>query len=210
MRKIYLVLLAILSGALLSLAWPARGFPFLMFIGFIPLLYIEDYIGKNRHNFVKSSVFLLSYIAFFVWNLLTTWWIVYSTVFGVCMAVVFNSMFMAIVFHLYHMIRRNVFKSRGGFFVLVFFWITFEFLHLDWDLSWSWLNLGNAFANWPHVVQWYEYTGCFGGTFWILLVNFMIFQTIKLFINKEKTFKYRLLYSTACGDLIFIPITLKR
>ncbi|MEI6765694.1 MAG: apolipoprotein N-acyltransferase [Bacteroidota bacterium] len=178
MRKIYLVLLAILSGALLSLAWPARGFPFLMFIGFIPLLYIEDYIGKNRHNFTRSSAFLLSYIAFFVWNLLTSWWIVYSSVFGVCMAVVFNSMFMAIVFHLYHMIRRNLFKSRGGFFILVFFWITFELLHLDWDLSWSWLNLGNAFASWPHVVQWYEYTGVFGGDVWILAVNILLYKML--------------------------------
>lgn len=206
MRKIYLVLLAILSGALLSLAWPARGFGFLMFIGFIPLLYIEDYIGKNRHNFVKSSVFLLSYIAFFIWNLLTTWWIVYSSVFGVCMAVVFNAMFMAFVFHLYHMIRRNLFKSRGGFFVLVFFWITFEFLHLDWDLSWSWLNLGNAFASWPNVIQWYEYTGVFGGDVWILAVNILLYKMLLSLFGSIRSRDRAIVLSVGTFLLLVVPI----
>ena len=36
--------------------------------------------------------------------------------------------------------------------------------------------LGNGFANDPWAVQWYEYTGVFGGSLWVLLVNILAFE----------------------------------
>ncbi|HPS27864.1 MAG TPA: apolipoprotein N-acyltransferase, partial [Bacteroidales bacterium] len=208
MKKGHLVLLSILSGLLLSLAWPARGFPFLLFIAFVPLLYIEDFIAKNRHNFIKSSVFFYAYIAFFIWNALTTWWIYYSTTFGVSMAVVLNSLFMAVTFLIYHLIRRTVFKSRGGYYILILLWISFEFLHLDWDLTWSWLNLGNGFANYPEFVQWYEFTGVFGGDIWILLFNILFYKLLTSILGRFKSRKDVYLYGTSSVLLMAIPIAL--
>jgi apolipoprotein N-acyltransferase len=68
------------------------------------------------------------------------------------------------------------------------------------------MNLGNGFANYPSWIQWYEYTGCFGGTLWVLLVNYLIFRAIKMFFLLEKTSKYHLYYSLSCLGLIIIPI----
>jgi len=34
----------------------------------------------------------------------------------------------------------------------------------------------------------------------------MIFRAIKMFLHKEKTIKYRLLFAASCGDMILIPI----
>lgn len=206
MKKRYLLLLAVLSGVLLSLAWPARGFPFLLFIAFVPLLYIEDFIAKNKHNFVRSSVFFYSYVAFLIWNALTTWWIYYSTTFGAVMAIALNSLFMAFVFFMYHLVRRTVFKSRGGFYVLIFFWITFELLHLNWDLTWSWLNLGNGFANYPKFVQWYEFTGVFGGDVWILYVNILIYKLLLNAFGRYKSRKNVYLYSASIVLVLLIPM----
>ncbi len=79
MKKLHLFLLSLLSGILLSLAWPARGFPGLLFVGLIPLLILEDYIFNHKEKFIKFSVLFYSYPAFVVWNVLTTWWIVNST-----------------------------------------------------------------------------------------------------------------------------------
>lgn len=208
MKRYKLLILSLLSSIILTSAWPARGFPILMFFAFIPLLFIEDYITRNKHNFVKSSFFLYSYLTFFVWNLLTTWWIYYSSLFGVIMAVVFNSLFMAIVFHFYHMTRRNLFKNVSGFFTIIFYWITFEFLHMNWDLTWSWLNLGNSFANYPELIQWYENTGTLGGTTWILLINILIFLTLKYRYGNIKMTKRVTLYGASAILLIIIPLTL--
>lgn len=207
MKKSTLLLLALLSGVLLWLGWPAGGFPGLLFIAFVPLLYIEDYIAQNKHNFSKGSLFLLSYTAFIVWNLLSTWWIYYSTFFGAVMAIVFNALFMALVFHFYHMIRRNLFKGRGGFIVLIFFWVTFEFLHLNWDLTWSWLNLGNGFARYPAWVQWYEYTGTFGGTIWVLSVNIFIYLALKYGFGLLRVKKRVLLYGLFAFLTLLVPLS---
>ena len=53
-----------------------------------------------------------------------------------------------------------------------------EYLHLNWDLSWPWLTLGNAFANAPNTVQWYEFTG-FLGSFWVLIMNILLFEFLQ-------------------------------
>jgi len=200
--------MSILSGVLLSLAWPANGFPFLLFIAFVPLLYIEDYIAKNKHNFIKASVFFYSYVAFFIWNALTTWWIYYSTTFGAIAAIVLNALFMATVFHLYHLVRRTIFKSKGAFNVLIFFWITFEYLHLDWDLSWSWLNLGNVFAAYPRSIQWYEITGMFGGDVWVLLGNILMYKLLLAVFGMYKSRSKSNLFAVSFVLLIILPLAI--
>jgi apolipoprotein N-acyltransferase len=207
MKKIYLLLLSLLTGVLLALGWPANGWPGVLFVALIPLLFVEDYIVQNRFNFNRGSLFMYAYIAFLVWNILTTWWIYYSTFFGAVMAILFNSLFMALVFHFYHVLRRNMFKGRGGYIILIFFWITFEYLHLDWDLTWSWLNLGNGFASCPEFVQWYEYTGSFGGAIWILSVNILIYLALKYSFGLLKMRKRSLLYGISAILLLVFPAT---
>jgi apolipoprotein N-acyltransferase len=205
MKKIHLILLSVLSGVLLSLTWPANGFPFIIFIALVPILYVEDFICKNKHNFSKAAVFLYSYLAFFIWNILTTWWIINSTVFGAVMAVIFNSLFMALVVWVYHFIRRNLFRGKTGKLILVFLWISFEYLHLDWDLSWSWLNLGNAFAAYPMFIQWYEYTGTLGGTFWVLIVNLLVLQIILQLTHHIKFEKKLIIHVASLALILLLP-----
>jgi len=77
------------------------------------------------------------------------------------------------------------------------FWCSWEFLHLHWQLTWPWLNLGNVFAANPKIVQWYEYTGAFGGTIWILAVNFLFYYFLNYLrqryhdSNDEKVLKIK-------------------
>ncbi len=189
MKKIYLFLLAVASGLILSAGWPMNGFPFLLFAGFVPLLFIEDYINRFRGNFNKFSMLTYSYVAFFIWNLLTTWWIWNSTIFGAIMAVILNSLFMAMVFSLFHWSKRGFVNRQNANYLFVLYWISFEFLHLDWDLSWPWLNLGNAFGMYTKWVQWYEFTGALGGSLWVLIMNVLLFYFIKSLIENLKSWK---------------------
>ncbi|MCX6280749.1 MAG: apolipoprotein N-acyltransferase [Bacteroidetes bacterium] len=177
--KLRLILLSLASGLLFSLAWPERGFPALLFIALIPLLRMEELISSNRERFNRFSVFFYSYPGFLLWNVLTTWWIVNSTGEGAAMAVVLNSMFMSIVFAFFSGTRRRLDSRPAGYLALVCYWVMFEYLHLNWDLNWPWLNLGNGFSSSYHWVQWYEYTGAFGGTVWVLVVNVLIFTLLR-------------------------------
>ena len=177
MKKVHLLLLSGLSGVLLTIGWPMNGFPAFLFTAFIPLLFIEQYIAENRKDFSKFSVFFYTYPAFFIWNFATTYWIWNSTP-AASLAWLLNSMFMSIVMNTYHLVRKNVYGKNQGYFLLVFLWITFEFIHLNWKLTWTWLNLGNGFSMYTGWVQWYEYTGAMGGTIWILAVNILFFKLI--------------------------------
>ena len=72
----------------------------------------------------------------------------------------------------------------------------------------AWLNLGNVFSMRPSWVQWYEYTGAFGGTLWIWLVNISLFNFIKSIRRKNYIHGFGLRYLSAAGLLIVIPIVI--
>lgn len=199
-------LYAISSGLLLALAWPTYGFPLLLFFSFVPLLFAEFNLRQKYPNFSKWKILGLSYITFFIWNLITTYWLYFSTPFGMWFAVLANSLLMSLVFLLYHVVaKRTDFTAATAF--LVSLWMSFELLHLHWDFSWPWLNLGNGFSEYINWVQWYEYTGTFGGTLWVWLVNIGLFKMLLLYIqHKERNIILRGLVKN--GLIILMPITL--
>lgn len=200
------LLYAILSGFLLALAWPTYGFPLLIFFAFVPLLFAEFKLRNSGTKHIKLKLLGLSYLSFFIWNLITTYWLYYSTLFGAAFAILVNSLLMALIFLLYHIVaKRSNFKGAAAF--LISIWIVFEKLHLNWEFSWPWLNLGNVFAVTHNWVQWYEYTGAFGGTLWILIVNVAIYKSVLQYREfKEKTLLWRGIIKA--GVFIAIPIAL--
>lgn len=207
-RKYHLLLLSLVFGLLMAAAWPERGWSLLAFIAWVPLLYLQDHIYKNPQFFSRSAVVLYSYPGFLVWNVLTTWWIYNSTVIGSILAFVLNSFFMALVFGLFHFVRKNVFTKGKGYFSLIALWITFEYLHQEWDLTWSWLNLGNVFASSYKWIQWYEFTGTFGGSVWVLGVNILIWNALKKMINGDYGWKKLSVKLISPMILILLPVSI--
>lgn len=176
--------LSALSGFILAASWPTYGFPLLIFFGFVPLLVAEHNIRQTGRK-VKIKILANAYLTFLIWNLLTTWWLFYASAVGMLFAVLVNSLLMGLSFVLYHVVSKRLPRQWALVFLAVL-WISFEKFHLDWDFSWPWLNLGHVFADYPRWIQWYEYTGSFGGSLWILAVNAFVFHSI---INlKERNF----------------------
>ena len=97
------ILLALLSGGLLAGAWVTYGFTALIFIALVPLLLMELRV-RTRYQHTKRKVFALSYLAFLVWNVPTTWWIWYSTQIGAIFAILANTLLMTLTFFLYHLV----------------------------------------------------------------------------------------------------------
>lgn len=180
--------LALLSGLLLGLAWPTYGFSSLLFIAFIPLLFVENNIRNSEVKKSGLKLFGLTYLTFLLFNAISTWWIWYATAFGMFFAIGVNALLMTLVFFTYHKVALKT-NSKISLFFLAVFWISFEKFHLNWDFSWPWLNLGNGFSLNHQWIQWYEYTGVFGGTLWIWIVNIGLFVSLKNYFNYRKTNK---------------------
>jgi len=185
MKRAQKIILAVLSGVIPALAWPENGFPFLLFAAFIPLLYLEEQHFRSRESNTAFGIYWYAFIAFATFNALTTYWIYNSTFIGVVAAVLINTLLMSAAFQLFHITRRKIPAGNAGYIAFIGYWLSMEYLHLRWDLNWPWLNLGHGFAAYPRFIQWYEYTGVFGGSFWILLVNIVLFQFVRIrFIDK--------------------------
>ena len=207
MKKIVKISLAILSGLLIAAAWPTRGFTPLIFIAFVPLIFLQDYIGDDNNN-EKGSIFGLSFLAFLVWNMLTTWWVWNSTPAGAVAMLLLNSSFMATTFWLYHITRKKIFGNNKGYFLLILFFLAFENLHLNWQLNWPWLNIGNVFSHNHTWVQWYEFTGIAGGTIWVLLANILAYKIIKC---QQTTDNRQRIVSVFCFIMVvFVPIIISK
>lgn len=178
------IILAIASGLLLALSWPTNGFSPLSFIGFVPLLFAEFDIRQKQLKRKNLRVFGHAYLSFLIWNIITTYWLYFSTPFGGIFAILANSLLMSTVFLIYHIIAKRVaFTAASSFFIAL--WLSFEKVHLGWEFSWPWLNLGNVFANDTNLIQWYEYTGSFGGSLWVLISNFILFKGILLYVQHK-------------------------
>jgi apolipoprotein N-acyltransferase len=178
--------LSLLSGVLLWLSWYPHGFTFLIFIAFVPLLRVSDMLFGRGLGLGFWRALWFSFLAFLIWNVGVTWWIWNSTPPGSIAAMVFNTFCMSFVFGAWHWVRKPILHSITVALIFIAFWCSWEFLHLNWQITWPWLNLGNVFAANPKMVQWYEFTGTFGGTIWVLAVNFLIYYLLKQLKNQEK------------------------
>ena len=172
-------LLSISSALLLIAAWPVSPFTPLIFVAWVPLL-------KLSYQENKIRFFLFAILTMFIWNVGTTWWIWNSTAAGAIGAIIANSFLMTLPLWGYHIIKSR-FGNAVGLVSFIAFWLSFEYIHLNWQLSWPWLTLGNVFATNPNWVQWYEYTGTSGGSLWVLLVNVLVFKIIQHRMNSTTT-----------------------
>ena len=193
-------MLSLFSAVLLSLAWYWK-LSIAAFFAFVPLLILEDQLTSGSQTRQRLKLWGYAYLTFLVWNLLVTWWVVCASLGGALMAFLCNALLMSWVFCIFSSVKNRLGKSWGVW-LLIPLWLAFEHIHTLWDISWTWLSLGNLFAFNHNWVQWYEYTGASGGALWVLFVNVFIFRVIKK--NPSLRFFSRPVYITAA--CIILPI----
>ena len=165
----------ILSAILLSPGWLGMTGMTLL-IGFVPLLWVSASYDDTRRSW--WGMFGWATLAFVLWNVLTIWWIWYATPVGPPAATLASTTMNMIAFMLFHTVSKKAPKALA-YVTLVTAWITTEYWYTVGDFSWPWLILGNGFSHEVWAVQWYEYTGVFGGTLWVLLSNILIFEALQ-------------------------------
>lgn len=177
--------LALLSAVLLWLAWPPFNFtsPILL-IAFLPLLIALDEIEQSDLKKKGTKVFLLSGLTFLIWNTASIYWVFNSLnavmdVFAASMLSIIpfglGAFLMTLSFWLYQKVAKKT-KTYLADLSLISFWMSYEYLHQYWDLKFPWMTLGNGFATTPQLIQWYEYTGVYGGSLWVLVANLLLFR----------------------------------
>ncbi len=201
-----LIFLSVSSGFLLGIAFGNKyAFP-LTFIGFVPLLYLEHYFFQKKDIFKENIVFSYFYLSFIIFNLTSAWWTYYSSIAGFFAVISLNSLYMAFAFWLYHIFKKHL-PEYLHFIAFISFWISAEFIHFNWELSWPWLTLGIGLANQIKLIQWYEYTGVLGGSLWILSCNYVIFILLINIKFSRQLLVLNILKTLFLLIIVFIPVT---
>ena len=147
---------------------------FTIFFAYLPLLILEEESHKHDNPY---WLFNYTFLAFLIWNSLSYWWVAEAQLLGSILIILINSALQATVFWLISITRKQL--KISILFPFLIIGLGFEYFHTQWDLAWPWLNLGNAFAAQPKLVQWYEYTGVRGGSLWLILINIALFSLYK-------------------------------
>lgn len=165
--------LSTLSGMLLGFGFPGIvPIPFLLLIAFVPLGVLHRKLRERGAGY--GRVFAHGFSTFLLFNVLTTYWVTNTGLGAGLVAVVANSLLMCLPWLGFHWTARR--SPRIAYLAFAVGWMSFEYLQYNWELNWPWLTLGNGFMQWPSLVQWYEVTGVFGGSAWILACNYLALQ----------------------------------
>ncbi len=173
--------LSVLSALFLSLPWLGLTPSFTLFFAFVPLLMLAQRCAKGKHFFGWVSLTLS------LWVIATQYWVGFATVWGVVASVIVQIILFSLPFLAYNYTLKRA-KKPLAYTLFVSLWIAMEFIYThNEQISHPWIVLGNGFADSIKMIQWYDTTGVFGGSLWVLIVNVLIFEAIR---TKSKIYRY--------------------
>ena len=183
LTPLYRLLLAALSGALLSLAFPCHPDHPLAFLyhplwahcALVPLL-----LSLQGRGF--KAGFAAGWISGLVWNLLSLYWVAYTqgggpaVVAGTGLMAAYLGLFTGLCIGLF-----NVLAARWGakaLALLPLLWTGQEYLLSLGELGFPWLLLGHSQAALPHFIQYATWTGIFGVSCWVVGLNALFYLAL--------------------------------
>lgn len=175
-RGIRPLLMVLLSVLLLSLGWwgVSGGF---MLGALVPLLVLSEGYSDSRGDWWRMCGWAA--MTFLLWNFATIWWVWNAAPIGVFTASIVGSFYNLCGVMAYHYTSKRAPRALA-YTLLVTIWLATEWAYNSAEvMTFPWLLLGHGFSNNTMAVQWYEYTGIFGGSLWVLCSNVAIFETLR-------------------------------
>ncbi len=196
--------LGAVSGLLLGFSFPPFHFEWLAFVALVPFLYAID----DAPNY--KEVFKLTYFSFLVFNIITIYWVGgWATgadpflLIGGAALVIGHPLFFAVPMLVYHFIQKRL-GRKPAIFLFPFLYLSFEHLHSITQVAFPWLTLGYSQAYNLADIQFASYTGLFGVSLQILIVNVLFFYALTEWMKNPKEYKRRAGTSFAMALLVVI------
>ncbi|MEZ4984646.1 MAG: hypothetical protein R2795_06375 [Saprospiraceae bacterium] len=141
------LLLSTASGVMLGVGFPdILPVPFLLWVAWIPLLVLAQEWLQTPDARKRTLLFHVFNAALW-WNIVATYWVMNTSFAAGLFANIANSLLMCLPWLLFIFTARRLPHLKWA--ALVAFWLVFEYIHLNWELTWPWLTLGNGWAEYP-------------------------------------------------------------
>lgn len=161
--------LTVISGILLSFAYPTFNLEFLAWFAFVPLFFAI-------RNASVGKAFLLAYLAGIIFWAGTIYWLIHVTLLGLVLLVLYLSLYFGL-FGLFF--RLLTIDNRLSTIIIPAIWILLEYLRSHLFTGFGWVLLGySQYLNLP-VIQIADITGVWGVSFLVMMVNVVIWQLLE-------------------------------
>ena len=179
------MLLSIISAILLILAFPNFNLSYFAFVGFVPLFLV---IRSKK----PKQAFWISYLCGFLFYLGTLYWLYHVTIFGliiVCLYLalyfgIFGLLFNRLVFFTLHpcpVPERSKWFGASPLtgLLIAIIWIMLEYLQAHLFTGFGWALLGYSQYKNLALIQIADFSGVYGVSFVIMMVNVGIYRFFK-------------------------------
>lgn len=184
------ILLSI-TAALFIFSFPPNLTGFFSFFTFVPAFF---YLDKNPLSPFKGGFFCGAFATFCL-----LYWFYWTVSTFALAAFPYLGFYWGLIFFISVRIRRKL--PQIGFYFFPFLWCSFDYLFEFGHLAFPWVKFGYSLSYYTNLIQISEFIGIQGITFWVLLVNVVIYEIFKKYDAAEK-FKPEL---AALILLIFVP-----
>lgn len=163
------VLFAAVSGLVLGCAYPPVGLGFLAYVSLVPMLYVVKFLPSKR-------VWMLAFFSGLLFHIFTVAWLRNITWIGAALAIVT----LAAIYALSFVVARWAYEisPRYGLFCFPFAVAGIEWARSFDLLAFPWVILGNSQAYYIYLVQFADITSVFGVSWWVVMVNVMVFMLL--------------------------------
>lgn len=215
-RFLYAWVLPVLSGVLLAAALPPFDQGQCGWVGLIPLLFAID--GCRPGEALRRG-----YLAGLVFFGLTTWWVVYVSWLGVVALIAFLALYFAAGAGFLSQFNRNdqdtVGRNLGAMLGGAAGWVTLEWIRGHFPLGgFGWNGLGVTQHNAVPILQFASYTGVYGLSALVFILNHALYCTARRFlrrighpdIGRRLSWEFYLAMGAFCVALLFGIRTITR
>lgn len=164
------LILAILSSLLLVLAYPLSDFWGLAWAAMVPLLFALD--GKT-----PRAAFGWAYLTGFLFFAGTLSWFIHVTLPGMVLLMMYLALYFGFFGLGYAYFQKLPPSWRIG--ILPALWVALEFIRDRFLSGFGWVCLGHSQYQVLPVIQIAEFTGVFGVSFLVMMVNVVLKEMIK-------------------------------
>ena len=170
------VIIPAIAGSLLTLAYPPFKLGFLAYLGLVPLFYlVRDVSVKTA--FIRGIFWALGFQSF------SLYWICHDTVKGGILAIIYLSFMTSVIF---------IFLNRGArhfnnniVYMFPFLWTAWEFIRGIGTFGFPWLAAAYTQTYYLPLIQFASITGVFGVSFWISIINAVIYYILSNIRTKK-------------------------
>ena len=158
------------SGLMMAVAFPPLPLGVLAYLSLLPLM-------VSAKNLSGRGAFGAGFVQGLVFYGATLYWIAWITPPGMAGAIFYMALFRGLFVWVWSFVLQR--NARFGLWLTPFIWVGFEYFNTLSDMGFSWVLLGHSQADYLPLIQFAEFTGVYGVSFLVVLVNLILLMLLQ-------------------------------